>query len=214
MARFIVFEGGEASGKSTQSARLAARIGAVHTREPGGTAIGGALRSLLLDVRTPDLDGRAEALLMAADRAQHVAEVVRPALAAGRHVVSDRYIGSSLAYQGHGRGLPVIELRRLSDWAADGLWPDLVVLLEVPATVAMSRLGATPDRMEAAGEEFHDRVARGYRALAATEADRWVVVDGTASPEHVAAAVWRAVIERLPDLADSAAAAGAEAELR
>jgi len=214
VARFIVFEGGEASGKSTQSARLAARIGAVHTREPGGTAIGGALRSLLLDVRTPDLDGRAEALLMAADRAQHVAEVVRPALAAGRHVVSDRYIGSSLAYQGHGRGLPVIELRRLSDWAADGLWPDLVVLLEVPAAVAMSRLGATPDRMEAAGEEFHDRVARGYRALAATEADRWVVVDGTASPEHVAAAVWRAVIERLPDLADSAAAAGAEAELR
>ncbi len=214
MARFIVFEGGEASGKSTQSARLAARIGAVHTREPGGTAIGGALRSLLLDVRTADLDGRAEALLMAADRAQHVAEVVRPALAAGRHVVSDRYIGSSLAYQGHGRGLPVVELRRLSDWATDGLWPDLVVLLEVPATVAMSRLGATPDRMEAAGEEFHDRVARGYRALAATEADRWAVVDGTASPEHVAAAVWRAVIERLPDLADSAADAGAEAELR
>ena len=214
MARFIVFEGGEASGKSTQSARLAARIGAVHTREPGGTAIGGALRSLLLDVRTGDLDGRAEALLMAADRAQHVAEVVRPALAAGRHVVSDRYIGSSLAYQGYGRGLPVIELRRLSDWAADGLWPDLVVLLEVPATVAMSRLGATPDRMEAAGEEFHDRVARGYRALAATDADRWVVVDGTTSPEQVAAAVWRAVIERLPDLADSAADAGAEAELR
>ena len=106
------------------------------------------------------------------------------------------------------------ELRRLSDWAADGLWPDLVVLLEVPATVAMSRLGATPDRMEAAGEEFHERVARGYRALAATEADRWVVVDGTASPEHVAAAVWRAVVERLPDLADSAADAGAEAELR
>jgi dTMP kinase len=214
VARFIVFEGGEASGKSTQSARLAARIGAVHTREPGGTAIGGTLRSLLLDVRTADLDGRAEALLMAADRAQHVAEVVRPALAAGRHVVSDRYVGSSLAYQGYGRGLPVIELRRLSAWAADGLWPDLVVLLEVPATVAISRLGATPDRMEAAGEEFNARVARGYRALAATEADRWVVVDGTASPEQVAAAVWRAVIERLPDLADSAADAGAEAELR
>jgi dTMP kinase len=214
VARLIVIEGGEASGKSTQSARLAARIGAVHTREPGGTAVGGALRSLLLDVSTTDLDGRAEALLMAADRAQHVAEVVRPALAAGRHVVSDRYIGSSLAYQGYGRGLPVSELRRLSDWAADGLWPDLVVLLEVPATVAMSRLGATPDRMEAAGEEFHDRVARGYRALAATDADRWVVVDGTASPEQVAAAVWRAVIERLPDLADAAADAGAEAELR
>jgi dTMP kinase len=216
VARFIVFEGGEASGKSTQSARLAERIGALHTHEPGATAIGAALRALLLDARTAGLSDRAEALLMAADRAQHVAEVVRPALAAGRHVVSDRYIGSTLAYQGFGRGLPVTELRRLSTWAADGLWPDLVVLLDVPPAVAMSRLGEATDRMEAAGDEFHDRVARGYRALAATEADRWVVIDGTASPEEVAAAVWRAVTDRLPDLSDSAAAAGAgaEAELR
>jgi dTMP kinase len=208
VARFIVFEGGEASGKSTQSARLAARIGALHTREPGGTAVGSALRSLLLDARTAQLDDRAEALLMAADRAQHVAEVVRPALAEGRHVVSDRYIGSSLAYQGYGRGLPVTELRRLSAWAADGLWPDLVVLLDVPPEVAMARLGNSPDRMEAAGADFHDRVARGYRALAATEADRWVLVDGTASQAEVAAAVWRAVTSRLPDVTDSAAASG------
>jgi len=220
VARFIVFEGGEASGKSTQSARLAARIGAVHTREPGGTAVGSALRSLLLDARTAHLDDRAEALLMAADRAQHVAEVVRPALAAGRHVVSDRYIGSTLAYQGYGRGLLVTELRRMSAWAAGGLWPDLVVLLDVPPEVAMERLGDAPDRMEAAGADFHDRVARGYRALAATEADRWVVVDGTASPEDVAAAVWRAVTSRLPDLADPAASPdpglgpGAEVDLR
>jgi dTMP kinase len=214
VGRFIVFEGGEASGKSTQSARLAARIGAVHTREPGGTVVGGALRSLLLDARTGDLDDRAEALLMAADRAQHVAEVVRPALASGRHVVSDRYIGSTLAYQGFGRGLPVTELRRLSAWAADGLWPDLVVLLDVPLAVAMERLGDTPDRVEAAGEEFHDRVARGYRALAATEAERWVLVDGAAPPDEVAAAVWRAVTDRLPDLAESDAAAAAEAERR
>jgi dTMP kinase len=200
VARFIVFEGGEASGKSTQSARLAARIGAVHTREPGGTAIGAALRSLLLDARTTGLDDRAEALLMAADRAQHVAEVVRPALSAGQHVVSDRYIGSTLAYQGFGRGLPVADLRRMSDWAADGLWPDLIVLLDVPLAVAMARLQDAPDRLEAAGEQFHDRVTRGYRALAATETDRWVVVDGTRSPDKVAESVWQAVTHRLQDL--------------
>jgi dTMP kinase len=202
VGRFIVFEGGEASGKSTQSARLAARIGAVHTREPGGTPVGAALRALLLDLRTTGLDDRAEALLMAADRAQHVTEVVRPALEAGRHVVSDRYIGSTLAYQGFGRGLAVPELRRLSVWAAGGLWPDLIILLDLPMPVALGRLGSDPDRLEAAGEEFHDRVARGYRALAATETDRWVVVDGNQSPEDVAEAVWQAVIARLPDLAD------------
>jgi dTMP kinase len=202
VGRFIVFEGGEASGKSTQSARLASRIGAIHTREPGGTAVGAALRSLLLDARTTGLDDRAEALLMAADRAQHVAEVVRPALASGRHVVSDRYIGSTLAYQGFGRGLAVAELRRLSAWAAGDLWPDLTVLLDVPLEVALGRLGSEPDRLEAAGEEFHDRVTRGYRALAATDTDRWAVVDGTRSPGDVAEAVWQAVVSRLPDLAD------------
>ncbi|HZA87181.1 MAG TPA: dTMP kinase, partial [Acidimicrobiales bacterium] len=122
--RFVVLEGGEASGKSTQAARLAERLDAVLTREPGGTAIGAGLRDLLLDARTTGLADRAEALLMAADRAQHVAEVIRPALAAGRHVVSDRYVGSTLAYQGFGRGLPVDELRRLSAWAAHGVEPD------------------------------------------------------------------------------------------
>lgn len=202
VARFIVFEGGEASGKSTQAIRLARRLGALHTREPGGTAIGAALRELLLDARTTGLDDRAEAMLMAADRAQHVAEVIRPALAAGRHVVSDRYIGSTLAYQGFGRGLAVSELRRLSAWAADDLWPDLIVLLDVPLDVGRGRLGSEPDRLEAAGEEFHDRVTRGYRALAATDTDRWVVVDGTRSPDDVAEAVWQAVVSRLPDLAD------------
>ena len=202
MARFIVFEGGEASGKSTQSARLAERLGAVHTREPGGTEIGSALRDLLLDARTAGLSDRAEALLMAADRAQHVAEVVRPALAAGRHVVSDRYAGSTLAYQGYGRGLPVFELRRLSGWAANELWPDLIVLLDVPRSVASGRAGRTPDRMEAAGEAFHDRVLRGYQALAAADPVRWAIVDGTAGADDVAEAVWEAVTHRLPDLAD------------
>jgi dTMP kinase len=200
MPRFIVFEGGEASGKSTQSARLAQRLDAVHTREPGGTEVGLALRELLLDARTTGLDHRAEALLMVADRAQHVAEVISPALKAGRHVVSDRYFGSTLAYQGYGRGLPIAELRQLSSWASENLWPDLVVLLDVPREVAMRRTGKTPDRMEAAGEVFHDKVQRGYRALAAADTTRWVVIDGAAAPGEVAAAVWEAVVTRLPDL--------------
>lgn len=201
MARFIVFEGGEASGKSTQSIRLARRLGAVHTREPGGTAVGAALRDLLLDVATTGLDDRAEALLMAADRAQHVAEVVRPALAAGRHVVCDRYVGSTLAYQGYGRGLPLEDLRRTSAWATRDLWPDLNVLLDVPPEVALARTGGAPDRMEAAGEAFHARVAAGYRALAAADPARWVVVDGAGPAERVEEDVWSAVCERLPELA-------------
>ena len=200
MARFIVFEGGEASGKSTQAARLAARLGAVRTHEPGGTSIGAALRSLLLDARTTGLADRAEALLMAADRAQHVAEVVRPALAAGRHVVSDRYIGSTLAYQGHGRGLSLADLERISTWAAGDLWPDVIVLLDVPPDIAAGRAEGPRDRMEAAGDDFHDRVARGYRALASADPGRWVTVDGTGAADDVEAAVWRAVITRLPDL--------------
>jgi dTMP kinase len=204
-ARFVVFEGGEGSGKSTQAARLADRLGAVLTREPGGTAIGAALRALLLDARTSGLDDRAEALLMAADRAQHVADVIRPALAAGRHVVSDRYVGSTLAYQGYGRGLPVDDLRRLSGWAAGSLTPDVVVLLDVPrelgSTRAAGRAGPAPDRVEAAGDGFHDRVMRGYRALAAADPAHWVVVDGTAPADDVEAAVWKSVVARCPELA-------------
>ncbi len=204
-ARFIVFEGGEGSGKSTQAARLSDRLSAVLTREPGGTAIGAALRTILLDARTTGLDDRAEALLMAADRAQHVAEVVRPALAAGRHVVSDRYIGSTLAYQGFGRGLPVDDLRRLSNWAAGGLAPDVVVLLDVPrelgSTRAAGRADPEPDRVEAAGDGFHERVMRGYRALAAADPAHWVVVDGTAPADDVEAVVWKCVITRCPELA-------------
>jgi len=203
VARFIVFEGGEASGKSTQAQRLARRLDAVQTREPGGTAIGARLRALLLDARTEGLDHRAEALLMAADRAQHVAEVVRPALAAGRHVVSDRYIGSTLAYQGHGRGLGVVDLRRISAWAVGDLWPDLIVLLDVPPEVAARRRLDEPDRLEAEGESFHDRVIRGYRALASADANRWVTIDGARSADEVEAAVWSAVTTHLPDLAAS-----------
>ena len=203
--RFVVLEGGEASGKSTQAARLADRLGAVLTREPGGTAIGAGLRDLLLDARTTGLADRAEALLMAADRAQHVAEVIRPALAAGRHVVSDRYVGSTLAYQGFGRGLPVDELRRLSAWAAHGLEPDVIVLLDMPHALTADRVAGRPDpaldRLEAAGDGFHNRVAEGYRRLAAANPARWVVVDGTAETHDVEAAVWKAVVSRCPELA-------------
>jgi dTMP kinase len=193
---FIVFEGGEACGKSTQAARLATRLGAVLTREPGGTSVGERVREVLLDTGTVDLSDRAEALLMAAARAQHVEEIVRPALASGRIVVSDRYADSSLAYQGYGRGLPLDEVRSLSEWATSGLWPDVVVLLDVPDDVARARL-KTRDRFESEDDGFHARVADGFRALAAAAPDRWVVVDGVGPPDEVEQRVWDAVSAKL-----------------
>lgn len=199
---FIAFEGGEGSGKSTQAALLAARIGGLLTREPGGTAVGERVRAVLLDPGTVALDARAEALLMAAARAQHVQEVVRPALDAGTHVVTDRYIDSSLAYQGFGRGLDLEQLRRISVWATDDLWPDLVVLLDVPAEVAAARLaGSAPDRIEQAGSSFHQRVRGGFRALAAAEPERFVVVHGSPPADEVAATIWTAVGPQLSALA-------------
>jgi dTMP kinase len=195
--RFVAFEGGEACGKSTQAALLADALGAVLTREPGGTTIGAVLRHLALSPDTVGLDPRAEALVMAADRAQHVAEVVRPALVAGRHVVTDRFVGSSIAYQGYGRGLGSEEIRRLSAFAVDGIWPDLVVLLEVPAAVAAERLGVALDRMEAAGPAFHAMVADGFRRQAEADPSRWVVLDGAGPVDDVRAAVNAAVRERL-----------------
>lgn len=193
MSRLIVFEGGEGSGKSTQAALLAARLGAVLTHEPGGTEIGARIRSVVLDpVVGTVLDVRAEALLMAADRAQHVAEVIRPALARGDDVVSDRFTGSTLAYQGYARGLPVDELVWLSAWATAGLEPDIVILLDVPAEVAVTRMKREPDRMEAAGDEFHRRVAEGYRLLAAADPRRWRVVEGSGSVQEVEALVMKA----------------------
>ena len=184
--RLIVFEGGEASGKSTQAARFAADLGALLTREPGGTAVGERIRAVVLDPDAGVLDRRAEALLLAADRAQHVAEVVEPTLARGEDVVSDRFIPSSLAYQGYGRGLDLDELRRISAWASAGLEPDLVILLDVSPEVARARRAAASDRMEAESDEFHQRVAAGYRQLAATDPERWVVVDGTGDVDEVA----------------------------
>lgn len=198
--RFIAFEGGEACGKSTQARLLADALGAELTFEPGATRLGASLRALLLDPVTGDVDPRAEALLMAADRAQHAAEQIEPALGAGRHVVTDRYVGSSLAYQGFGRGLDVDEVRHLTDWGTGGLWPDLTVLLTVPPAVAIDRLGDDParlDRFEREDDGFHARVADGFLTLARAEPERWVVVDGSGDIETVAALVRAAVHERL-----------------
>ena len=185
-ARWIAFEGGEGTGKSTQAARLASALDAVLTREPGGTAVGARVRDVLLDPSVAGMDPRAEALLMAADRAQHVAEVVRPALAAGRSVVSDRSAYSSLAYQGYGRGLGVESIRSLCGWATAELWPDVVILLDVPAGVADDRRKDPPDRMESSGDAFFSSVAEGFRSLAADEPARWIVIDGTGSVDDVA----------------------------
>lgn len=194
--RFIVFEGGEGTGKSTQAALLAEHLGALLTREPGGTGLGGHLRALLLGSDdTTEVADRAEALMMAADRAQHVAEVLRPTLEAGRDVVCDRYIPSTLAYQGAGRGLDATELERISSWAADGLAPDVVVLLVVPEAVAWERTGGARDRIEAAGRDFHRRVAASFVAQAAEDPQRWVLVDGNGSEEDVFGRV-RDVIDR------------------
>lgn len=183
--RLIAFEGGEGSGKSTQAARLAVRLGAVLTREPGGTPLGERVRAVVLDPSVGVVNPRAEALLMAAARAQHVAEVIDPALQRGDTVISDRYIGSSLAYQGFGHGLDVEELERLSAWATGGRAADVVVLLHVPAAVSAERLRRPIDRMEQLGKKFHKRVNEGFAALAARDPQRWLVVDGVGSIDAV-----------------------------
>lgn len=193
--RFIAFEGGEACGKSTQAALLAAALDAVLTREPGGTAIGEQVRGLLLDPAITAMEPRAEALLMAAARAQHVTEVIEPALAAGRHVVTDRYAGSSIAYQGYGRGLPVDEVRWLSDFASGGLWPDLTILLDVDRALGPDR---PLDRMEQAGKAFHERVAEGFRRQAREDPAHWVIVDGSGSIDEVAERVRAAAAVVVP----------------
>ncbi len=196
--RYIALEGAEGCGKSTQAALLAAELQAVLTRETGGTAIGVRVREILHDTTVVDLTARAEALLVAADRAQHVAEVVRPALIAGRHVVSDRSVYSSLAYQGFGRMLAVDEVRSINEWAVDGCWPELVVLLDLAPEVLHARMhGRELDRFERAGDEFHERVRSGFRHLAAEEPDLWCVVDGAGSTDHVASLVRAAVRDRL-----------------
>jgi dTMP kinase len=196
--RYIAFEGAEGCGKSTQAARTARALDAVLTRETGGTAIGRRIRAILHDTAVTDLSHRAEALLVAADRAQHIEEVVAPALAAGRHVVSDRSVYSTLAYQGHGRGLALDDVRLVNEWALHGWWPDLVILLDTDAEVLERRMkGRQLDRFEQEGDEFHARVRDGFRQLAAADPHRWVVIDGGGNLDQVAVAVTVAVRDRL-----------------
>ena len=203
--RLIALEGVDGCGKSTQAVLLAGAIGALSTAEPGATQLGATLRALALDPGLPPVSERAEALLMAADRAQHVAEVVEPALEQGRWVVTERFSGSTLAYQGYGRGLDLDELRRLVSWAAGGIEPDLTILLDVPPLLARGRLDLErADRLERLDAGFHDRVRAGYHSLAEADPDTWVVVDGTATVEAVAEHLLAAVVERLGPLPASA----------
>ena len=196
--RLIALEGIDGCGKSTQARLLADRLGALLTFEPGATTLGASLRRLLLDPDRPTVAERTEALLMAADRAQHVAEAVRPALDRGTWVVSDRFSASTLAYQGYGRGLDVAELGLLIEWATGGLVPDLTVLVEIDPEVARSRRsGSVEDRMELEGDGFRRRVADGYRCLAERQSSAWLVVDGNGTVEDVAALIWAGVQERL-----------------
>ncbi|MFD3572856.1 dTMP kinase [Streptomyces sp. NPDC058644] len=187
---FIALEGGDGAGKSTQAEALAEWIRAkghevVVTREPGATPVGKRLRSILLDVSSAGLSHRAEALLYAADRAEHVDTVVRPALERGAVVISDRYIDSSVAYQGAGRDLSPTEIARISRWATAGLVPHLTVLLDVSPEAARERFTEAPDRLESEPAEFHTRVRSGFLTLAAADPGRYLVIDAAQEPEAV-----------------------------
>jgi len=203
---FLTFEGGDGVGKSTQAALLEEWLRSVgrtvlRTREPGGTDLGIELREIVLHGRG-EISPRAEALIYAADRAHHVATVVRPALARGDVVVQDRYLDSSVAYQGAGRVLGATEIRDLSLWASEGLLPDLTVLLDLDEEAARSRLDASRDRydrLEAEEAEFHRRVRAGFLELAAAEPTRFLVLDATLSPADLAEAVRSRVDELLAE---------------
>ena len=199
--RLLALEGIDGCGKSTQARALSERLGALLTHEPGATPVGRALRRLLLDPEGPALAPRTEALLMAADRAEHVAAVVEPALAAGTWVVSDRYSGSTIAYQGYGRGLPPDQLATLVAFAAGGLVADLSILVDVEVEVAAARLSAAgqADRLERLGTDFASRVREGFLTQAVADPEHWVVVDGTEGADALTAHIVAAVHDRLGD---------------
>ncbi|MFZ9156793.1 MAG: dTMP kinase [Ilumatobacteraceae bacterium] len=202
-AFYIAFEGIEGCGKSTQSRSLVDALRAdgmkvTATRETGGTTIGARIREVLHDTANTHLDPVAEALLIAGDRAQHRAEVLAPALARGEHVVSDRSVYSTLAYQGYGRRLPLSTVRAVNDWALDSRWPDLVVLLDVPHEHAMARLSHRDlDRFERENDAFFVRVRDGFHAMAADDPSHWCIVDGSGEPSVIADTVRATVRDRL-----------------
>lgn len=192
--RFIAFEGPEGGGKSTQIravADLLAARGIPHllTREPGGTAIGEQIRAIVLGVESRAMVARTEALLLLAARAQHIAEVIAPALARGQTILCDRFAGATFAYQGYGRGLPLDELRRLQTFAAGAVVPDLTLLFDLPVEIGLARRKAAGDvnRLDAAGLDFHRRIREGYLALAAADPAHWETLDATAPLDTVTA---------------------------
>jgi dTMP kinase len=198
LGKYIAFEGLEGCGKSTHVKRLATRLNAVMTREPGGTVVGSMLRNILIDPVNTNLSPRAEALLMASDRAQHIAELISPALASGQHVVSDRSVYSSLAYQGYGREQDLAELKRINNWAIGGLWPELVIYIEVPTEILIERMKKRElDRFEREDSEFFKRVADGFSQMAAADPKRWLIIDGTPDKDDLEKIISTGVQERL-----------------
>jgi dTMP kinase len=201
---FVTLEGGEGSGKSSQAQALKALLeGASRsvtiTREPAGCPLGQRVRELLNDPSLK-LDPRSELLLFLAARAQHAADIIRPALERGEVVICDRFSDSTVAYQGYGRGLNVDDVRLANRIATQGLLPDLTVLLDVPVAkgLARKRGESAPDRIGQEGAELHERVRQGYLALAAEEPHRFLVVDGTLSPGEITDRIWRRLEPLLP----------------
>ena len=195
---YIALEGLEGCGKSTHTTRLGQHLDAVVTREPGGTRIGAELRTILANPGNVEMDRRTEALLMAADRAQHMAEVIAPALERGQHVVSDRSVYSTLAYQGYGRQLGTTELLTISQWALRDRLPDIVIYIDVPTDVLNERLAKRDlDRFEREGAEFFARIAHGFSELRQADPERWIVIDGTMSKDDVEADIHAKVLARL-----------------
>ena len=195
--RFIAFEGGEGAGKSTQAAALAAHLReqgreVVVTREPGGAPAAEAIREILLDHRFAGLSARAEALLFAAARAEHVERTIRPGLERGAVVITDRYLDSSIAYQGISRTLGIDVVEEISLWATESLLPDLTIVLDVAPTVGLGRAGK-PDRMEAEPLDFHLRVRQGFLDLAARQPERYLVIAADAERDDIARRVAAAV---------------------
>jgi dTMP kinase len=200
----IALEGGEGAGKTTQATLLAIWLrdqgyDVETTQEPGGTKMGMRLRALLLDTAHAGLDARAEALMYAADRAEHVASVIKPALERGTIVITDRFVDSSLAYQGAGRCLPLGEVTRINRWATGGLTPDLTILLDLPPAAGLERRARSADRLEAEPAEFHNRVRAGFCQLADAEPGRYLVLDATQPPDVISREIQDRVRELLPD---------------
>ena len=200
----IAFEGGEGAGKTTQARLLAIWLreqgyDVIATHEPGATKVGMRLRALLLDTAHTGMSSRAETLMYAADRAEHVDTLVRPALERGAVVVTDRFVDSSLAYQGRGRNLPVAEIAGLNQWATGGLRPDLTILLDLPPMAGLVRRAPSADRLEAEPTEFHQRVREGFLALARAEPHRYLVLDATRPPEQLSREIQDRIRDMLPD---------------